>query len=192
MNKYHTYKYSSCTDQIMVKTTDLNQKVNSKERKKVFIKDDVQLAFDPNTIVKLLATKIINSHYVVGCIAWLTNKKILTALSTIRGVHIIVTRDLKTLRAAKSKYMTLPKYNGTSISVMGAGKGYKKSLMHHKFMVGLDARHEPLWVCTGSFNATESAKTNIENMILLANKDIAHEYLKEFHRIKDLAVTLKL
>lgn len=156
------------------------------------MKDDIQLAFDPNTIIRLLASKIINSHYVVGCIAWLTNKKILSALSSTRGVHIIVTKDLRTLRSAKSRYIALPKYNGTSISVMGAGRGYKKSLMHHKFMVGLDANHNPQWVCTGSFNATESAKTNIENMILLVNKDIAHEYFKEFNRIKELAITLKL
>ena len=56
-------------------------------------------------------------------------------------------------------------------------------LMHHKVMI-LDGEI----VVLGSYNFTASAeKYNDENVIVIHNRQIASQYLQEFHRIYDLA-----
>jgi len=56
----------------------------------------------------------------------------------------------------------------------------------------MDKDENPIWVSTGSFNLTESACTNIENMMIIENKEIAGEFLNEFQRLFKIAKHLKL
>jgi phosphatidylserine/phosphatidylglycerophosphate/cardiolipin synthase-like enzyme len=64
--------------------------------------------------------------------------------------------------------------------------------MHHKFLVGMDVRQNPIWVSTGSFNLTKSATSNIENMMIIENPELATSFLKEFQRLFQIAKALPL
>ena len=54
--------------------------------------------------------------------------------------------------------------------------------MHNKFCV-----IDNTWVITGSYNWSDKAETNYENILLLENKDIAAQYQQYFERLKERA-----
>lgn len=153
----------------------------------------VSVVFDSKKILRTLLSKLGEASYVVGCVAWLTNSKVIAAMHQLQGVQIIVTND-KLLKRVKPKYVGLKsiKNDQAPICVVGSGRGYMKSLMHHKFLVALDDQKKPLWVCNGSFNITESAKTNIENMVVYDDPNIATIFLEEYERIYKISKKLKL
>lgn len=153
----------------------------------------VSVVFDSKKILSTLVSKLAGASYVVGCVAWLTNSRVIAAMHKLQGVQIIVTND-KILKRAKSKYVGLQsiKNDQAPICVVGSGRGYMKSLMHHKFLVALDDQKRPLWVCNGSFNITESAKTNIENMVIYDDPNVATIFLQEYERIYKISKKLKL
>lgn len=177
----------------MPKVVDLNKLITDKARKKASVCGDIRILFDSTTILKTLVGRILrdDTHFVMGCAAWLTNTKVITALSTLKGVSIICTRD-KVTKPMKPKYRTLPSHDGIpTIRVLGTS-GRKASLMHHKFLVGMDSHQKPLWVSTGSFNMTQSATSNLENLMIIESPEVAEVYLKEFQRLYPLAKTLRL
>jgi phosphatidylserine/phosphatidylglycerophosphate/cardiolipin synthase-like enzyme len=55
--------------------------------------------------------------------------------------------------------------------------------MHHKFLVGLSREHIPVWVVTGSFNASVQASRNIENALVIEDPALALAYYQEYQRI---------
>ena len=75
---------------------------------------------------------------------------------------------------------------------MGAGRGRFKSLMHHKFLIGLSAERTPVWVMNGSFNVTESAVTNLENIMVFDDPEIAMTFFEEFKRLHRVSQPLKI
>jgi phosphatidylserine/phosphatidylglycerophosphate/cardiolipin synthase-like enzyme len=180
----------------MPKTVNLNNLITDTSRKKLTVCGDIKLLFDTTTILQTLIRRIgkADTKYVMGCAAWFTNTKIIEALSKLKGVSIICTRDkVARTKTSKAKYKTLPKHDGIpTIKLLGCGRGRSASLMHHKFLVGMDNSQNPLWVSTGSFNLTESACTNIENLMIIENKEVATAFLKEFQRLYPLAKTLPL
>lgn len=157
---------------------------------------DTTFIFDTTQIQKYLISRIkkADTFFVMGCAAWFTNTKIIEALSTLKGVSIICTRDkIARTKSSKAKYKTLKKYSGIpTINLIGAGRGRSASLMHHKFLIGLDKNENPLWISTGSFNLTESACTNLENLQIIENPRIAAVYLQEFQRLFRISKPLNL
>ena len=111
-----------------------------------------------------------------------------------KGICIICTKDRLTKRRKnQNAYSSLkPCFQGGVIRVVGEGRGRYKSLMHHKFLVGLDAERQPLWVVNGSFNMTENALNNIENCMELQDPDIAESFFQEFKRIHRVSTPLKI
>ena len=95
-------------------------------------------------------------------------------------------------KTTKNKYKSLPIYKETAIRYIGSGRGYSKSLMHHKFLVGMDEEGEPLWVSTGSFNMTQSASRHLENCIIIRDPDVANVYLQEFVNLYKISIPLKV
>ena len=77
-------------------------------------------------------------------------------------------------------------------SIIKNGRGRFKSLLHHKFLVGLDENREPIWVSNGSFNLTENAVTNIENVMIFDDPEIATDFFDEFKRIYAISSPLKI
>ena len=106
---------------------------------------------------------------------------------------MIVTKD-KLLRAksTKNRYRSLPVYQDAAIRVIGCGSGWNKSLMHHKFLVGMSKEGDPLWVSTGSFNMTKSATNHLENCMVINDPSVAQVYLEEFVNLYKISKALKL
>ena len=121
-------------------------------------------------------------------------RNLVIAMAKKRGCCIICTKDKLTRRSSNQKaYKQLKEaYPGGAIRVVGEGRGWHKSLMHHKFLIGLDKDGKAVWVSNGSFNMTESATTNLENLMIMEDPDVASTFLEEFKRVHALSTQLKL
>lgn len=183
------------------RSRDLNQQVNTEERKRQRVHQrgsrKVAILFDgrgiQNALVRCIKRE--DTHYVVGCIAWLSNKRVLKAMAEhIKGVSIICTKDkLTRTKRNQAAYAKLSGcFQGGVIRTMGEGRGRWKSLMHHKFLIGLDASRTPIWVVNGSFNVTESALTNIENCMIFDDPEIAETFFGEFKRLHKMSTKLRI
>lgn len=183
------------------RSRDLNQQVNNEERKKQKVHQrgnrKVSILFDgrgiQNAIVRHIKRE--DTSYIVGCVAWLSNKRVLKNMAEqLRGVSIICTKDrLTTRRKNQLAYSKLGGcFQGGVIRTMGEGRGRFKSLMHHKFLIGLNQEREPIWVMNGSFNVTESAVTNLENIMIFDDPEIASTFFGEFKRLHRMSQPLKI
>lgn len=169
---------------------------NSHERKRQKVCGNIKVHFDGASIVSAICRNLrrADTYYVMGCSAWFTNPSIISAMaSNLKGCCVIVTKD-KILRAktTKNRYRSLPVYQDSAIRVIGCGSGWNKSLMHHKFLVGMDKEGEPLWVSTGSFNMTKSATNHLENCMVINDPAVAQVYLDEFVNLYKISKALKL
>lgn len=166
-------------NQCITDKTERTQKVFTRGKRKI------RILFDSKSIKRAIIRMINKKEtaYVVGCVAWLSNKDILKALSKKLGCSIVCTKDKLNRRRLGLK----PAYVGGAIRFVGQGRGWHKSLMHHKFLVGLNGEKSPIWVLNGSFNMTESAMTNLENLTIMEDKDIAECYFDEFRRVHALS-----
>ena len=158
----------------------------------------IKIHFNGHSIVNAICRQIKkeSTHYIIGCAAWLTNTKILdTMAANAEGVCLIVTRDKITrAKTNQMKYKKLKKLNDAKspIQVIGVGSGYNKSLLHHKFLVGLDESKKPLWVANGSFNFTKSAVNHLENCMIIENEEVAKLFKAEFMRLFPISRPLRL
>ena len=183
------------------RSRDLNKQIDDEERKRQKVhqrgKRKVSIIFDgrgiQNAIVRNIKRE--DTTYVVGCVAWLSNKRILKCMAEkLKGVTLITTADKLTKRRKNQQaYAKLGGcFAGGVIRCVGEGRGRFKSLMHHKFLCGLDAAREPIWVMNGSFNVTESAVTNIENVMIFDDPEISTTFFEEFKRIHKISKPLKI
>ena len=183
------------------RSRDLNKQIDDEERKRQKVhhrgKRKVSIIFDgrgiQNAIVRNIKRE--DTTYVVGCVAWLSNKRILKCMAEkLNGVTLITTTDRLTKRRKNQQaYAKLRGcFAGGVIRTVGEGKGRFKSLMHHKFLCGLNAAREPIWVMNGSFNVTESAVTNIENVMIFDDPEISTSFFDEFKRIHKISKPLKI
>lgn len=180
---------------------DLNKQADNGERKRAKThlrgKKKMSVIFDGRSIQNALVRNIkrADTVYIVGCCAWLSNKRILkTMAECVKGVTLIVTKDkLCNRKPNQAAYAKLSGcYAGGVIRTVGSGRGRFKSLLHHKFLVGLDENREPIWVSNGSFNLTENAVTNIENVMIFDDPEIATDFFDEFKRIYAISSPLKI
>lgn len=147
--------------------------LNDSYKRPTFFKpavENLRVYFNPNTIVRALAREIRRTPQVFGCVAWCTHPTVLTAMEEV-DTSIIMTKHKcnKWNRKIRVKFM-------------GKGRGFKASLMHHKFLVGVrDGEAE--WVACGSFNVTKSAMNNLENMMIVKDSALAKCYLDEYKRL---------
>lgn len=183
------------------RSRDLNQQVNNEERKRQKVHQrgnrKVSILFNgrgiQNAIVRNIKRE--DTSYIVGCVAWLSNKRILKNMADhLSGVTIITTTDKLTKRRKNQQaYAKLSGcFQGGVIRTVGEGRGRFKSLMHHKFLIGLSSAREPIWVMNGSFNVTESAVTNIENVVIFDDPEIAGTFFDEFKRVHKISKPLKI
>lgn len=54
------------------------------------------------------------------------------------------------------------------------------SMMHHKYLIFLDANAKAVAVWTGSFNFTKNASKSLENIQIVYNQQVADSYLRNF------------
>jgi len=183
------------------RSRDLNKQIDDEERKRQKVhqrgKRKVSILFDGRGIQNAVVRNIKHEDtaYVVGCVAWLSNKRILKAMADhLKGVTIITTTDKLTKRRKNQQaYAKLSGcFAGGVIRTVGEGRGRFKSLMHHKFLIFLNAAREPIGCMNGSFNVTESAVTNLENVMIFDDPEIATTFFEEFKRIHRISRPLKI
>lgn len=168
----------------------------------------VELFFDE--ILESLVEKIETwgrDHIVVGCVAWLSNPRVLAALRRCRRVLLLVTDEAYARwggGTCLAQYATLPQLAGaeaTPAALFGhfpnalcdlRVEGYQavramatgtRSLMHAKYLVFFAdfAQGElPAAVWTGSVNHTRQASRNVENALFLDSPEAALAYFHDF------------
>lgn len=133
-----------------------------------------------NDIQKVILDSIQHARKsIFVAVAWFTDKELFDALcqKAQQGVfiHVILIDDEINNDTGKLHFNHLIKLKG-NVTFLDTKK-FKK--MHHKFCV-IDKRI----VITGSYNWTNQAKSNYENINVIKNeKTIVIEYLNAFHRL---------
>jgi hypothetical protein len=132
--------------------------------------DNIRVYFNPTAIVAALVREIERTPQVYGCVAWCTHPKVLTAMEST-DTSLILTKHKSNRWKRKIR-----------VKFIGKGRGYRASLMHHKFLVGV-RDGVPEWVACGSFNVTRGAMNNLENMMLVKDAALAQCYYDEYKRL---------
>lgn len=139
----------------------------------MFRKGKISVYFNNTSILRAICKSIRAADKVVGCVAWLTNPKILDALEE-KNSEIIMTKH----KANRWK-------RHIKVKFIGSGRGRKKILMHHKFAV-LFKKNKPAIVITGSYNWTKSATRHHENIMIIHDEDVADAFYEEFLKLKKM------
>lgn len=141
---------------------------------------DVTVFFRPEHIVSAIKRRIVKSSYVVGNIAWLSNKELLDALRTRKGVSLIVQHDAALLRKHRPDYLALPPMDNQAVAVRTIRSG-TRALAHHKFCVFLDEHRKVQGCLSGSFNWTQQSVHNIEHIIVFDDAGALGERFLQEH-----------
>ena len=110
------------------------------------------------------------------------------------GVANLYKDKITKAKGNQAKYRNLRKLPmaKSAVNTIGCGSGYNKSLMHHKFLVGLDENKKPTFVINGSFNFTKSAVNHLENCMVIEDESVAKLFKDEFMRLFPISRPLKL
>ena len=136
---------------------------------------------------QIVCAAIMEADCVVGCVAWVRCKKIISALMQ-RPCMLLVTSDRvhRANRAAFGNLTPIPGLCRQACSIVGTARGKFRPLMHNKFLVLL-RKNKPYAVLTGSFNFTVHSSSNLENIVRIDNKEIAECYYSEAKAISEIA-----
>jgi hypothetical protein len=134
---------------------------------------NVRVLFSPSAIIATLVREIERTPKVYGCVAWCTHPRVLSAMESVQ-TSLIMTKH-KSNRWKRR----------IEVKLIGKGRGFRASLMHHKFVVGV-RDGVPEWVAVGSFNITKSALNNFENMMLIKDPRLAQCYYEEYRRLREI------
>jgi hypothetical protein len=113
---------------------------------------------------------------IIMAVSWLTNSKIIDAIkdATIKGLLVEVIIDQN-----KDNSALFPKYE--EISMYGAFFGYiPNKMMHNKYAI-FDNRI----LITGSYNFSNNAENNFENIIIDSDFNLIDKYLENFKKLKN-------
>jgi hypothetical protein len=112
------------------------------------------------------------------CVAWLTNKRILEALiehsKKLKFIEIIVQDNEENRRCS----LYFNKLIANEVKVYFIKPINEKGIIHHKFCVIDD-----IIVINGSFNWSQNAENNNENITIVESEELAIQYIIEFNNI---------
>jgi len=135
--------------------------------------EDVAFADRCETVVQRF---IEDSDDVTGCVAWLTNPRLLDALSRLQSTRIVVTADKVHNRTAAAALRRI------GARQIGCARGRFRALMHHKFLVRI-TDGQPTHVLIGSYNFTRHSNNNIgESLVVLRCTRTARRFADEVER----------
>lgn len=152
---------------------------------------DVAVFFRPEHIVSAIKRRVLKASYVVGNIAWLTNKELLDSLRTRKGVSLVIQHDTRLLRKHRPDYLALPPMDSQPVAVRTIKSG-TRALAHHKFAVFLDADRKVQGCLTGSFNWTQQSVHNIEHILAFDGATtLGERFLKEHMDTRKLSKAVR-
>lgn len=122
-------------------------------------------------------------YSVIVAVAWFTDASIFQTLCALSGrgvlVELMIANDEANFRETGLDFEQLRRVGG---QVYTAGKNRSKTFMHNKFCV-IDGQT----VITGSFNWSQSARQNHENITVSTDAGpLAAQFLAEFTQLRDL------
>ena len=170
-------------------------------------------------LAEQLVASIIQHDVAIGCVAWLTNRPVLRALSQCKAVSILVQKEdfLRpdsgngwSAHELRELYRSLPCFDRISAEALynyasdpttdavrcvgvAADRSVTPPRMHHKFLVlcnDRDGTYEPSAVWTGSFNFTHNATQSLENALVIRRPEIARVYMQEWRTLLGLSEPL--
>ena len=113
----------------------------------------------------------------VACVAWLKAQRLRDAMARApRGTRVVVQSE-KHLKPIENVDM-----RKVGVHARGARQASERSLMHHKFCVGL-RDNVPQFVAVGSYNYTGHSRRNLESVVVLRDTDAAQRFYDEFQRV---------
>jgi hypothetical protein len=141
----------------------------------------MQIVLETEQIHNAIARKLQTANNsITVCVAWFTSKSLASVikdrLKTVKANILISDHEFNN---KASHFNMLLKYPNCNLYILPTGE---QRLMHNKFCV-IDST----WVITGSYNWSDKAETNYENILLLENKDIAAQYQLYFERLREKA-----
>ncbi|MCF8448149.1 MAG: hypothetical protein K9H61_14250 [Bacteroidia bacterium] len=135
-------------------------------------------------ISKTITDKIIEAKYSV-CIAvtWLTDLKILNQLKICseNQIHVDIIIDKNDVNLLFLKTYEILVNSGVNMYF------YNDKLMHNKFCI-IDLRA----VITGSYNYSNAAKNNSENILINREIEVVEKFIEEFKSIKKIATKINV
>ena len=163
---------------------DLNPCVTCPDRAQAHVHQQTEVWFQD--ISTRLQQLLGGTPYVVGAMAWFHDREVLQAMRACRGVSFVVTSEKGMGRYHQARFGVLPRLHekdASAVRILGRATGRRRALMHHKFAVGLDAKKEPAWVLTGSYNPTVHSRGSLENVLVLRDPEVAATYYREYLRL---------
>ena len=125
-----------------------------------------------------------NTQYISCVLPYITNRKIMKAFSELTGVRILTNNGIHLNSQIRKKQISVcelwDKNEKTVVKTLSRGRGRNRTLAHSKIIIGYCSDRKPIWVATGSWNATENAKNNIENMVISYESFFVDAYSTEF------------
>tara|TARA_B100002051_G_C16497240_1_gene515976 strand:+ start:16 stop:618 length:603 start_codon:yes stop_codon:yes gene_type:complete len=160
---------------------NLNLKIQRVESEQTTKDTEVYFADIKNVYLKYIQ----QSTYIAGCQAWLRDKDILKSLYEKKGVSIVVNNE-RIPKETKGIYDCLKSFcTKKAIHYIGNKRKRFSAILHHKFLIGLDEDKKCQYVITGSYNLSENACNNLENIVVLKNPKVMELFCKEFKSIVD-------
>jgi len=139
----------------------------------MFRKGNIKIYFNSASIVRAICRQIRSADQVYAAVAWVTHPKILDAMEET-PTQLIMTKH-KCNRWKRN----------IQVKFLGKGRGRKKCLMHHKFLVGF-RKGKPAFVINGSANFTKSSVRHEENIMVVEDEDVAEAFYKQFLELKKI------
>lgn len=199
---YAYYLKHICDNDLNITNFFKDEKTFLFVNKHIFNSPDIDVTLFFENITEELIIKLKKANAVIGCVAWLTNDKILKTLSEIKnGASIILQKEsfIKENNKCQELYKKIKplhskdyKYD-CAIRCCGHNNSDRKIAcprMHNKFLVFGDIKNKqftPYAVWTGSFNLTDNAVNSLENALYINNINVATYYFEEWKRILSIS-----
>ena len=124
------------------------------------------------------------TSYVSCIVPYVSNRIFLNALSEKAGTRLITNLGPHLKSKIRNTQMSnLEKWDKVERSVVktfSRGSGRNRTMIHSKIIIGYNTDKKAIWVTNGSWNATENAKNNIENIIIYKDPFFIAAFCNEF------------
>ena len=130
---------------------------NLRKREPSAVSSNIMLYFD--NLESHLINHINNAEYVIGCVSWLTNLKIIQSLQNKIGVKIIIQKE-NFIKRDYNYSICLNEY------YINLRKGYKSlpNLFNNIDDITLDDSHCMSQICTNKLSDVSGLPINIQNL----------------------------
>lgn len=185
---------------------DLNKRVHRNSENNIRTYAEISVRF--NNHADAIIEELKNCDGIIGCVAWFTDRPILSYLENLKYTSVIFNADVNMISYYKwfSKLDRTPfllkagdiksKISSPYFSVFGVPNPSGGPNMHHKFLVFLKKEEDkidgwnsliPYKVVTGSFNFTTNGRLSLDNTIAITSDPVCHAYTLEFLSIRQVA-----